>query len=425
MSFTLTRNLYVRDEVEASLLTALLKKQIREAYFWGYELHYSGFDLFAVLWRIYYDVYFVMNPSLESYLSKKQELWERTKRVEVFAFCIKNMMFAKSGISSKVFVLRQYAKASGQTGAKYKGRPPAWCAEHPKKYHSWLRAICKRDYKNIALHTYALARECTGHTEDMYRELVAYFGRVIHVEPNAEDYWNTRKYSDDAHYLLSIIVFLLTLSETSLNVNAGVDAGVDADVDVDANCDTEFEDDAENENAAEYENCAEYENNVVVDVNKLLSPHKKDIDMFVFLGDDHIDGCPPYNILIQRRLHGVKPEIGGFALARYTDPDVCELDELYDVNSIWERFVFDTPFWVRKFAEYGATYDTSKKCVRFPSEDAREKFYETYGYEPDEQPTVVRDKSLGSIEKVSWKIWYDGVFKESCLIDFDPNFGFV
>ena len=157
-----------------------------------------------------------------------------------------------------------------------------------------------------------MARECAGHTEDMYHELVAYFGRVIHVEPNAEDYWNTRKYFDDAHYLLSIIVFLLTLSETSLNagVDAVIDAGVDAVIDVDANCDAEFEDGEE------------YENNVVVDVNKLLSPHKKDIDMFVFLGDDHIDGCPPYNILIQRRLHGVKPEIGGFALARYTDPDV-------------------------------------------------------------------------------------------------------
>jgi hypothetical protein len=380
MSFVLTRNLYVKDEVEVSLLTALLKKQINEAYFWGFELHYSGFDLFAVLWRIYYDVYFEKNPYLESYLSKKQELWDITKQDDIFGCCIKNMMFARSGHSSKIFVLRQLAQASvGKTGRKYQGRPPAWCVQHPKKYHPWLQSISKKDYANIALHTYALVRESNGHAEHIYHELVAYFARIIHVESNANDYWNMRKYFDDAHKLLAIIVYLL-----NQNIN----------------------------NHAE---------NIVVS----LKPRKTTMSYYDEFSNDHIDGCPPYNILKERRLYGVYLNIGSFALARHTSKDICELNDIYHVNSRWEQFVFNTPFWVDKFHTYGATYDVSRKCVCFPDDDVCEEFYDLYGYEPDEQPRDVCDKSLGPIPSTSWKTWYCDIFEEPSIIDFDTTFQFV
>jgi len=384
MPFVLTRNLYARDEVEVSLFTAFLQeKSLKEIYFWAYELHYSGFDVFGVLWRIYYDVYFELNPALEVYLSKKQNEWNNTKNPDVFAWCIKNMKFCKP--SSKVFVLRQLAEVSdNKGGTAYRGRPPSWCSDHPKKYHTWLRAISKKDYPNIAHHTYNLSRECDGEVDSMFRELAAYFARNSHVEPNADDYWYARTYKqDDAHYLLSIIIFLLGHS--------------------DGNC----------------------VGNGDGDERHMLPPLEKDLSLFREFGCDHIEGCPQFNILHERRLYGVNPSIGCFALARHHDVRVTVLNDLNEVDSIWERFVFDTPYWVRRFESLGATYDTVNNRVCFPSDDASEKFYELYGCEPDEQTSEVRDKSLGDIPLCGWRDWYESVFNEPSVVDFDATFRFT
>lgn len=385
-SFVLTRYLYVRDEVEVSLFTALLQKtNIEEAYFWAYELHYSGFDLFAVLWRIYYDVYFELNPYLEVYLSKKQDLWSTCNDVDAIAYCVKNLFLATP--SSNVFILRQmvcHTSGGGDLLSKaraYPGRPPKWCAKHPKKYQVWLRAIDKKDYTNIAYHTYLLVRECHGETESLFAQLLTYFEDIFHVKPGADAYWKARKYYDDAHYLLSIIVHLLgDISNISMS-------------------------------------------------RVTKAPRDTHLNMFREFGDDRVEGsttmCIHYKILGQRRLYGINPNIGAFTLARYRDVEVTALDELFEVNSIWERFVFETPYWASRFKRYGATFCVDNKRVCFPDDDACEEFYDTYGYEPDEQSRTIRDRSLGSIPETGWKPWYNIVFKSPCLVDFDETFQFI
>jgi len=67
-----TRYLYIKEEVEYSLLLSLLNKS-DDALFWGYELYYSGFeeDLIYLLLKIYYDFYSSLNPTFEGYLIKK------------------------------------------------------------------------------------------------------------------------------------------------------------------------------------------------------------------------------------------------------------------------------------------------------------------------------------------------------------------
>jgi hypothetical protein len=42
-------------------------------YFWAYELYYSGYknELFAFIWKIYYDFFATLNPSFAAYLAKK------------------------------------------------------------------------------------------------------------------------------------------------------------------------------------------------------------------------------------------------------------------------------------------------------------------------------------------------------------------
>ena len=57
-NYILTRFLYSSDEVLLSLVTTLLKRDdITEAYYWAYELYYSGEDMFPLLWKIYFDLH--------------------------------------------------------------------------------------------------------------------------------------------------------------------------------------------------------------------------------------------------------------------------------------------------------------------------------------------------------------------------------
>jgi len=67
-----TRYLYVKEEVNLSLILCILNKK-DEAIFWAYELYYSGFkrELIYLIWCIYYDFYYTLNPSFEKYLQQK------------------------------------------------------------------------------------------------------------------------------------------------------------------------------------------------------------------------------------------------------------------------------------------------------------------------------------------------------------------
>jgi len=77
----------MKDEVEVSLVTSLLTRSERSL-FWAAELYYSGFgeELFALFWKIYYDFYAVLNPTLWEYLSKKQK--EFPENPEIVIACI-------------------------------------------------------------------------------------------------------------------------------------------------------------------------------------------------------------------------------------------------------------------------------------------------------------------------------------------------
>ena len=68
-----TRYLYAKDEVRIALLVSLLQKN-DDALFWAYELFYSGFkyELLQLIWKIYYEFFYTLNPSFEAYLLKKQ-----------------------------------------------------------------------------------------------------------------------------------------------------------------------------------------------------------------------------------------------------------------------------------------------------------------------------------------------------------------
>jgi len=73
MPIIFTKNLYIKEEVECALLSAILMNQKETAVFWGLELFYSGYEeeVFDYLWIVYYDFHASLNPSFEKYFIRK------------------------------------------------------------------------------------------------------------------------------------------------------------------------------------------------------------------------------------------------------------------------------------------------------------------------------------------------------------------
>ena len=88
---SLTRYLYMTDEVIHSYLDSLLKKRnIKECYFWISEYYYSGFKQksWSLLWKIFYDFYAIKYPKLEKYMIGQFTLWENNKHISYMKPCI-------------------------------------------------------------------------------------------------------------------------------------------------------------------------------------------------------------------------------------------------------------------------------------------------------------------------------------------------
>ena len=69
---TLTRYLYIKEDVMLSLLMAILEKNRDEALFWAYELYYSGFEELtcSYLYVTYKQSFYRSNPKLDKYMNR-------------------------------------------------------------------------------------------------------------------------------------------------------------------------------------------------------------------------------------------------------------------------------------------------------------------------------------------------------------------
>jgi len=62
----------------------------------------------------------------------------------------------------------------------------------------------------------------------------------------------------------------------------------------------------------------------------------------------------------------------------------------------WLYYAAGSPLWLDRIHEYGGTVNEETKCIDFEDEEREEKFYDLYGYEPDEQAKYVYEKSIGT-----------------------------
>ena len=79
LDITLTRYLYIKEEVMISLVISILEKNREEALFWAYELYWSGFqeETFEFLMSFYGEMFESLNPRLKIFLKTQVDSWKQ------------------------------------------------------------------------------------------------------------------------------------------------------------------------------------------------------------------------------------------------------------------------------------------------------------------------------------------------------------
>ena len=131
MTTLVTKNLYIKEEVECALLSAVLRNEKEIAIFWFLELFNSGYqeEVVDYLWTIHYSFHAPINPSFEKYMIRKLSDSDASTRVLTLTTIITNL--CNKPYTTDVYALMNSASTSSND---------SFCEE-------WFS---KKDYKSIA-----------------------------------------------------------------------------------------------------------------------------------------------------------------------------------------------------------------------------------------------------------------------------------
>ena len=379
----LTRFLYAKDEVELSLLTALLKKEdLKIIYYWAYELYYSGFEneLFDLLWKIYLDFYYVHQPYFLSYLKKKHDLWKGgDKNVKAnanannVAYILRNMYNLKADCS--VFLIRQRFASELSPTILYKCNKSkcnkSVLEDYDKQYHNLLLALERKHFENIWFHLKLLLEKGQG-----LKEVSAVVASFLHlkVDIDVADCAST-------HYLLAVIY-------KTLFVNVDVDV-VDVDDDV-----------ATLAKKLDQKNTHMYVVPKQEHLDEMLRLEKELIPLTKKNGN-----MQTYNTLLFKRMCAIDDAIGAFVLARWQCEDLQREHWFH-----WEYYAMRSPLWLARLLKYGGSVNHELKKIEFVDEQNQDSFYELYAYELDELPQEVQLMSMKPVLKTNGRTWINYIF---------------
>ena len=362
MELILTRFLYSKDEVELSLITALLKhEELEIIYYWAYELYYSGFEIFNLLLQIYWDFYYEKQPYLLAYIKKKQQLWKADGDMKHVAYVLRNMYGLKA--TPGVFLARQFLYSDANIGPTilYKFKQMtllettvAWLEGYAKPYHNLLIALSRRHWENMWYYLKELVEQ----------EGVEAVGKVLGQFLGMEG-----EFVGDIsiHYIIAIIVRAL------------LDMDMDMDMDMDK------------------------------DKHVFIVPKKAHLLELIALEEEQIPIT--YNTLLHKRRVAIEDTIGSFTLARWKWTE--HQDFVKEMWFHWEYYAMASPLWLKRLSLAGGWVNHMTKKIDFLSEAEEAGFYELYAYELDELPKVVQDMSLKPLEKSRGDVWFNYVFGTS------------
>lgn len=376
--YTLTRFLYPRDEVELSFLHCLLNKiNLQEAYFWIFELHFSGFETFPFLWKIYLDFYKEHAPlNLEKYILKKiafvkdqekvpaiaEKVPAIAEKVTAIAAIVRNLF--RFNPSPTVFLLRQLLciKKDALENIKIisKKERTAFAILHPhcpKKYLPLFLSIERGYWINVChyLQHFLNAEESSA---TFISALLVFYSSS---PENKVEF--ILKQTNVLHYLLAFCLSLASSKKRPFRL--------------------------------------------------FIAPTKEDLQTIYEINDPFSSPQQLYNALKFKRLFGIRAQIGCFFLQRYTLPAGAGSlpagagSLLQDILMHWEYYAVRSPLWqTRLFTiDPAALIDHSGRDIVFSTEDMKESFYELYGYEFDEQPAHILQLSHRDIPYISLQEW--------------------
>ena len=378
--YTLTRFLYPLDEVELSFIQCLLNKaNLQECYFWIFEIHFSGFDVFPFLWKVYLDFYKELNPlNLEDYIIKKNEdfLGAKDNDVDIIiksiASIVRNLF--KAVPSPNTFFLRQYFAIYNDV-ENHKNMNNKDEDDNTNYKAQLLNAIGAGDFEKVCYSLYRLdsLRINSLRIDSLDDDIISL------LSPSSVKK-SIIVYSNPVHYLLALCIMKKYMK--NINNKTIFVAPTEADL------------------------------KMIRDMNEMPIPHSK-------------YGLPQiYNTLKIKRLFSISDKIGCFNLKRYSFIEEGSsysnndnyIDFLTEIWNHWEYYAMRSPLWLSRLPKE-CSIDHLKREIVFPSlddnadadaDDIKEQFYELYGYELDEQSKEVMDMSHKEIWPASYSIndWF-------------------
>ena len=407
-----SRYLYSNDEVFLSMISSLLQQNLHKTLFWFGEWIYTVSDAEAKteIWKIYYDFYSIVNPKLERYIEKKFKLIilnsktnnnnmnkinKNPSDIQHFANIIKNLVVIKPNCD--VFLLRQYIKNSPYPTKVLRGRRPKWLQDYDKEYQTLLLSLNKRNWYNICFY-YNLLFQKERHNkkklvDDLHNVIITYFRTIEKKSINMEfvfKKWSNTSYNNTEHLLLAIIVYL-TKEEEDIVYDKKM-----------------------------FVTITEKENKLIHNPELFYVELNKQDDEGHGEGEEEREGkknqtIKPYEQLKYARLYQIEKTIGSFNLARFNLSK--PLQEFYRHH--WEYFASRSDIWRERLKKFDVKTNDESNTITFkddPEEEKYEQFYETFGYEPDEQSSETQQKSLCEITKVDYKVWLEKHFSDTEII---------
>jgi hypothetical protein len=361
--FTLTRYLYITKYVKISLIIDLLEKNLDRALFWTFELYFSGLDqeLFGLFWVIYYGFYASLNPELYDYLLDSYHKWMESEDFEEKSkiICLIVNNLIIRNYSVDVFIL---SKLANSQNIDVSG------VEIPKALEEKQFLLITKYIMNMKKMNDFL---CT------YKEILEYFEK----KNKNKEIEKFSKMMENSNVNPGII--LLSLVFTHYNKKLKI----------------------------------KMNKNIIVDSYDTTI----DIDEYKTIQVD--DDLPARKILRYAYVYEIFDKNNYIHLFD-NGRNLNKRDEIINIyESKWLYHACFSPVWLYRIENYDGIINHSNKTVIFPDDDSMEEFYLYYGYEPDEQPREIQNKSIGYFanrpemyEGKTWRTFYEKYGKNGLYV---------
>ena len=361
-NFIFTRYLYEKEEVGYSLLHSLLQKKEDEAIFWARELYDSGFEeeLYKFLWIIFQDFYASLNMKFEHYLLKKIDILKNESKdknsIIHLHLIIKNLIIRPYNLDtfSLITLINNFEIDSTIENLEQQESP---------------------DYLQTTLFIFEQWRE---KDSKFLEEKLSSFIEIFKTKVKETQTKNLMK---DWHTTIKLLKSTkLSFSTQMLFLNRIL-------------------------------HMYSLSNHLKMGKIVTLTLPEEEIQQEIDRYKSNDLKLHPYQILKNGRRYKINEKIGALTTLKRNESSVTELKTAYFED--WLYYASFSPIWKERIENYNGYIVEEERKVFFEDEEEEELFYTSYGYEPDEQSNECHEKSIGDLENITLKEWFQQEYGKS------------